>query len=216
MQNCSVDIPAGSDFTLDNVPFGVFSQKTETASQARCATRIGDTVVDLAKLESMGFFSKPLFAALKETGVTVFNKTTLNAFMELTREHWREVRATVQEKFRADCNAFIPNEAKVPLSEVNMHLPARIGDYTDFYSSKNHAFNVGCMFRGPEQALKANWTYLPVGYHGRSSSVVVSGTDIRRPHGQTLPTPTDTVPVFGASKRCDFELEMGKKFLKFI
>jgi len=157
----------------------------------------------------MGFFSKPLFAALKETGVTVFNNTTLNAFMELTREHWREVRATVQEKFRADCNAFIPNEAKVPLSEVNMHLPARIGDYTDFYSSKNHAFNVGCMFRGPEQALKANWTYLPVGYHGRSSSVVVSGTDIRRPHGQTLPTPTDTVPVFGASKRCDFELEMG-------
>lgn len=157
----------------------------------------------------MGFFTKPLFAALKETGVTVFNKNTLNDFMELTRDYWREVRATVQEKFRADCNAFIPNEAKIPVSEVNMHMPARVGDFTDFYSSKNHAFNVGCMFRGPEQALKANWTYLPVGYHGRSSSVVVSGTDIRRPHGQTLPTPTDTVPVFTTSKRCDFELEMG-------
>ena len=159
----------------------------------------------------MNFFSKPLFAALAAENVRVFNQSTLNAFMDLSREHWREVRDTLKDKFRSDCNAFIPNDAKIAVSECNMHLPARIGDYTDFYSSKNHAFNVGCMFRGPEQAIKPNWTYLPVGYHGRSSSVVISGTNIKRPHGQVLPTPDATIPVFTTSKRCDFELEMGKK-----
>jgi len=201
-----INIPTNSDFSIHNIPFGVFHLKTETPSQARCASRIGDSVVDLSQIESQGHFKGPLMSGQK-----VFNQTTLNSFMELTREHWREVRNTLQNLFSTDNTEWataVPASIVYSVNDVHMVLPARIGDYTDFYSSKNHAYNVGVMFRGPENALQPNWTWMPIGYHGRSSSIVVSGTDLNRPMGQTLALDANE-PKFTKAMRCDFELEMG-------
>ncbi|KAL4216356.1 hypothetical protein ACF0H5_024083 [Mactra antiquata] len=132
--------------------------------------------------------------------------------MALGRPAWKEARETLQRLLSADepvirDNTALRERAFVPQSKATMHLPAKIGDYTDFYSSKNHAYNVGCMFRGPENALMPNWTYIPVGYHGRASSVVVSGTPIRRPNGQTRPDES-APPKFTTCRLFDFELEM--------
>lgn len=142
----------------------------------------------------------------------VFNEVTLNKFMSLGPDAWSETRETIKSILSGKLSILnqdikLKNESLIPIDECTMHLPASIGDYTDFYSSYNHAFNVGTMFRGPEKALKPNWLHLPVAYHGRSSSVVVSGTNIRRPCGQLMP-PDSTKPIFGPSTRLDFELEM--------
>ena len=197
-----IEVPDKSDFPIQNIPFGVFSLKNE---QLRCGTRIGDQVIDLAMLEAEGFFSDLL-------SVQVFNQSTLNAFMELGKEYWSAVRQRISELFSDDNPKIRDNEALRQylihdLDAVQMHLPVRIGDYTDFYSSREHATNVGIMFRDPDKALLPNWLHIPVAYHGRSSSIVVSRTDIHRPKGQLLPKDADK-PVFGPSKLLDFELEM--------
>uniref|UniRef100_A0A0L8I083 Fumarylacetoacetase n=1 Tax=Octopus bimaculoides TaxID=37653 RepID=A0A0L8I083_OCTBM len=132
--------------------------------------------------------------------------------MGMTRAAWCEARATLQKMLSASeatlkDDVGLRQKAFVPQNKAKMHLPARIGDYTDFYSSKNHAYNVGCMFRGPENALMPNWTYLPVGYHGRASSVIISGTPVRRPNGQTRADESKP-PVFGPCRLMDIELEM--------
>merc|ERR1711942_208487 len=161
---------------------------------------------DLAKISHL--FTGPLLAHHQD----VFTATTLNSLMGLTRDHWAEARATITSLLSADNPTIrdddhLRNIALVSQDQVKMHLPATIGDYTDFYSSLDHATNVGTMFRGKENALMPNWKYLPVGYHGRASSVVVSGTPIRRPNGQTRPVDTEP-PKFGPCRLMDFELEM--------
>ena len=151
------------------------------------------------------FDGKVLTAAV---AADVFGQPTLNAFMAMGRPAWLEARMALQRVFGVGEGAVRERGALHPVAEVTMHLPAAIGDYTDFYSSKIHASNIGSMFRNPENPLLPNWLHIPVGYHGRASSVVVSGTPVRRPCGQTKNTP-DAPPAFGPSGRVDFELEMG-------
>jgi len=169
-------------------------------------------LVDLKALALAGFFPADFSSALE--------KPVLNEFMSLGRPVWRRARSAIQFLFAAEAeegadgrlreNAELRASSMLPLSSVRMLLPATIGDYTDFYSSRDHAYNVGVMIRGPANALQPNWTWLPVGYHGRSSSIVVSGTPVRRPCGQIQADPADASKgaIFGASKRLDFELEM--------
>jgi len=176
---------------MSTLPYGIFSTLN---TPARVGLKHGDVVIDLSGMERAGWFS----SVMGFTGEPFF-QSTLNAYMELGRPVWKEVRRIVVEALHSkprDLHPFF-----VPLADCILHHPARIGDYTDFYSSYHHAFRVGSMFRGPENALNPNWTKLPVGYHGRSSSIVLSGTDVRRPKGQT--------PEFGPTKKLDFELEMG-------
>merc|ERR1719422_2649302 len=199
-----VTVTTDSHFPIQNLPYGVFSTVSEPGP--RIGVAIGSHVLDLAKISHL--FTGPLLAHHQD----VFTANTLNSLMGLTREHWAEARATIASLLSRDNgtirdNASLRSAALVPMSSVTMHLPADIGDYTDFYSSLDHATNVGTMFRGKDNALMPNWKYLPVGYHGRASSVVVSGTPIRRPHGQTKPT-EDNPPQFGPCKLMDFELEM--------
>lgn len=191
-------------FPLENIPFGTFVNP-ETG-EVHCCTRIGDHVIDLAVLHELGHFSGD---NLK--GENVFNNKHLNNFMELGKSAWSEARHTIQNLF-AEGSSFkddTDNHSKVMFAhdKVEMRLPVFIRDYTDFYSSKNHAYNVGCIVRGPDNALQPNWVHLPVGYHGRASSVVLSGTDVRRPKGQV--SADKTTPTWSDCKRLDFELEMG-------
>uniref|UniRef100_A0A4W3HM52 Fumarylacetoacetase n=1 Tax=Callorhinchus milii TaxID=7868 RepID=A0A4W3HM52_CALMI len=167
---------------------------------------IGDQILDLSVIKHL--FSGPVLSKHQD----VFDQPTLNSFMALGYESWREARAVLQQLLSASDptlrdNVELRKRAFVQLSSATMHLPAEIGDYTDFYSSRDHATNVGIMFRGKENALMPNWLHLPVGYHGRASSIVVSGTSIRRPSGQMRPDETKH-PVFGTCKLLDFELEM--------
>lgn len=199
-----IDVPNDHEFPIQNLPYGVFS----TGGTRRCGVRIGDFVLDLAVLERRGHFKTALQDASE-----MFSQSSLNAFMGLGRPAWQAVRAKIQKLLAAENDALrdneaLRNEALIPLKRVTMHLPAQIGDYTDFYSSKHHAFNVGTMFRGPENALMPNYLWIPVGYHGRASSVVVDGTPVRRPLGQTKADDADA-PVFGPCRLLDFELEMG-------
>lgn len=164
--------------------------------------------MDLAALAQAGLIEAEYAAC--------FNQTTLNAFMGMGRPAWRYVRSRLQQLLSADepalrDNADLRTKVFFPLADVTMHLPASVGDYTDFYSSREHATNVGIMFRGKDNALQPNWLHLPVGYHGRSSSVVVSGTDIRRPTGQVMADNTDPKKgsVHSPERLLDFELEMG-------
>ena len=201
-----LDLPADSGFGLQNLPYGVFSRPGEVP---RVGVRVGKSVVDLGALESHG-----LLAAAGGGRAPVFGQPSLNAFMALGPDSWSAVRGRLQDLLSAGgdpalrSSETVLENAIVPLEDVRMHLPARIGDYTDFYSSRQHATNVGTMFRGPENALVPNWLHLPVGYHGRASSVVVSGTDIVRPRGQQKPD-DDAPPVFGPSRLLDIELELG-------
>ena len=201
-----LDLPATTGFGLHNLPYGVFSTEGEGA---RVGVRLGDTVVDLAALERHG-----LIAAPGGGRAPVFAHGSLNPFMALGADAWAAVRGRLQDLLRADGDdalresAAVRDDALRPVSEVAMHLPAEIGDYTDFYSSRQHATNVGAMFRDPENALLPNWLHLPVGYHGRASSVVVSGTDVVRPNGQQKPD-DDAPPVVGPSRLLDIELELG-------
>lgn len=199
-----ISVPKNSDFPIQNIPFGVFLTKDDITT---IGTRIGNHAIDLAAMQQLGYFEGiPLTD-------DIFMQDSLNDFIADGRTTWRLVRNRIAEVFDID-NPKLQNNAKhkevvlFEMKEVEMLLPVEIGDYTDFYSSKEHATNVGIMFRGKENALMPNWLHLPVGYHGRSSSIVVSGTKIRRPHGQLLPQGAEE-PVFGPSKLLDFELEMG-------
>jgi fumarylacetoacetase len=201
-----VDVPAGSDFPIHNLPFGVF--RPSAGARPRIGVAIGDAVLDLSVLAERGLLSG---RALEDGDA--FRQPTLNAFMALGRPAWREARARLTQFLRVGDstirdNGSLRQAALHPMASVEMLLPATIGDYTDFYSSREHATNVGTMFRGPDNALQENWLHLPVGYHGRSSSVVVSGTDVRRPKGQTKADDAE-IPTFGPSRLMDFELEMG-------
>merc|ERR1712012_247163 len=204
MNNTWIHVQPDSHFPLQNLPYGVFS--TQSDSNHRIGVAIGDHVLDLSKISHL--FTGPLMSGQQ----SVLKQATLNSLMGLTRGHWQETRATLQSLLSPGNPALrddhsLRSVALLPRSSVTMHLPADIGDYTDFYSSLDHATNVGTMFRGKDNALMPNWKYLPVGYHGRASSVVVSGTPIRRPHGQTRPA-DDKPPQYGPCKLMDFELEM--------
>lgn len=192
-----LDIPIDSDFSIYNLPFGIFSKKK---GKTRAGIAIGNRIVDLAALAE---------AELIDVSPFVFRQSTLNEFIGLGKKVTNKVRLDVQ-RLLIDTDSPLKEkpEMLVLQSDVQMHLPVHVGDYTDFYSSIEHATNVGKMFRDPDNALLPNWRHIPVGYHGRASSIVVSGTPIKRPKGQLMPKGA-TSPVFKASGRLDFELEMG-------
>ena len=197
-----IAVAENSDFPLQNLPYGVFQPQGE---HARVGVAIGTDVLDLAVLEAAGL--------LLTGGQNVFGQTSLNAFIALGRPVWQQVRARLQQLLSADCaelrdNTALRARAFYPQATVAMLLPVEVPGYTDFYSSKEHAYNVGCMFRDPKNALLPNWSELPVGYNGRASSVVVSGTDLVRPSGQ-IKLPNEERPVFSACRKLDFELETG-------
>ncbi len=203
MNRSWIEIPDGSDFTLENIPFGIIRY----GEQISPATRIGNTVADLSVLADFGFFDD-----FEIPDLSVFYQPVLNDFIALGRQKTRQVRYRLQELFSEDCDLLKNQEdiyrlALHPVGKVQNLMPVSIGDYTDFYSSIDHATNVGKMFRDPANALLPNWKHLPVGYHGRSSSIVISGTSIHRPNGQTRPD-DNLPPVFGPSRQLDFELEM--------
>ena len=198
-----IDVDPTSDFPIQNLPYGVFSSKDGLAP--RVGVAIGDYVLDLWELEQDGRLD------VGELGV--FAAPTLNAFMALGPKVWSRTRARISELLRHDHPELRDNDelrarALVPMADVKLHMPIAVAGYTDFYSSKEHATNVGVMFRGKDNALQPNWLHMPIGYNGRASTVVVSGTKVRRPRGQLKP-PSAEVPSFGPCKRLDFELEMG-------
>ncbi len=196
-----IPIPKNSDFTIYNIPFGVFKSKSKTS----ICTRIGDVILDLDLCQKSNLF--------KDFNLPdgIFNKSVLNEYIRLGKEITVPIRLKIQEALLlgGELEAVYKSgsEIFIAANSVEMLLPLSIGDYTDFYSSREHATNVGIMFRDPENALLPNWLHLPVGYHGRASSIVVSGTEIKRPHGQILPLGSDK-PVFGLTNQLDFELEM--------
>lgn len=201
-----VPVAPESHFPIQNLPYGVF--RRHAGGAAHVGVAIGNQVLDVTTLEARGLLDTP---ALR--GRQVFSSGKLNAFMALGRPTWSEVRAVLSRLLRDDeptlrDNAALRAEVLFPMAEVDLLLPAEIGDYSDFYSSREHATNVGIMLRGPEKALNPNWLHLPIAYHGRASSIVVSGTDLHRPLGQMKPDNADA-PVFGPSRALDFELEMG-------
>ncbi|RKZ17349.1 fumarylacetoacetase [bacterium] len=200
-----IEVAADSHFPLQNLPWGVFAP-TPRAGR-RIATRVGDTVVDVSVLEDAGL--------LDDAGLPrgMFSHPVLNPFMDVDPERRRVVRRLLHGLLRADeptlrDDPTLRSRALLPIDTVTVHLPVLVRDYTDFYSSREHATNVGIMFRGVENALMPNWLHMPVGYHGRAGSIVVSGTDMVRPRGQTLPGDGDA-PIYGPSRLMDFELEMG-------
>ncbi|WP_318343957.1 fumarylacetoacetase [Flagellimonas baculiformis] len=192
-----INIPENSDFSIHNIPFGIFS--TEDRSP-RVGVAIGEHILDLAAVAELDVF---------EFNTAVLEKDTLNDFISLGKEITNRVRKKIQYWLKDNQSPLAGKpELFVKQSEAHMHMPVSVGDYTDFYSSIEHATNVGKMFRDPENALLPNWKHIPVGYHGRASSIIVSGQPIHRPKGQTLPNNADA-PVFGPTQRLDFELEMG-------
>uniref|UniRef100_A0A0A9X2E1 Fumarylacetoacetase n=2 Tax=Lygus hesperus TaxID=30085 RepID=A0A0A9X2E1_LYGHE len=199
--DCIINYPYDCEFPIQNLPYGVFS--TAQDLRKRIGVAIGDSILDLSKIYNL--FNGPLLSNHQD----VFTKSSLNALMSLTPECWKEARTTLQSLLSSKTNSSLQGQSKVfvKMQDATMHLPAEIGDYTDFYSSMNHAYNVGCMFRDPNNALLPNWKHLPVGYHGRASSVVVSGTPITRPVGQVCPEGAMS-PNLKPSNLMDFELEM--------
>ncbi len=198
-----VDIPPKSDFPIQNIPFGVFISKNDVIT---IGTRIGDYAIDLGALQQLHYFEGI------ELTEDLFMQDTLNDFISAGKITWRLVRNRIADIFDISNPLLRDNAAHraqiiCAVAEVEMQLPVQIGDYTDFYSSKEHATNVGMMFRDPANALLPNWLHIPVGYHGRSSTIVPSGIPVHRPMGQTLPNGENT-PVFGPSRLIDFELEM--------
>ncbi len=198
-----IDVDPASDFPIQNLPYGVFSTSANPAP--RIGVAIGNDVLDLRELEQD--------SRLDVGPLGVFSAPSLNPFMALGPKVWARTRARISELLRADHpelrdNRELRARALVPMSDVTLHLPFAVSGYTDFYSSKEHATNVGVMFRGKDNALQPNWLHMPIGYNGRASTVVVSGTRVKRPRGQLKPPNVD-VPSFGPCKRLDFELEMG-------
>lgn len=201
-----IEVSPDSHFPIQNLPYGVFRPKQGGAP--RVGVAIGESVLDLALLDEAGHFDHTA-AGHKE----IFHQPSLNAFMALGRPAWQAVREQIQRLLSADEPTLrdskdLRERALYKQTEVEMLLPAQVGDYTDFYASKYHASNVGIMFRGKDNALMPNWTHLPVGYHGRASSIVLSGTDVRRPLGQMKPADAPE-PLFGPSRQLDYELEIG-------
>ena len=185
-----LELPSDSLFGVANLPYGVFDAGGESRTGPRVGVRIGDAVLDLAAV----------------LGDPVFARPSLNAFMEQGRARWRDIRARItglltDERYRPDVEA-----ALHPLPGVRLHLPFEVGDYVDFYASEHHATNVGRLFRPGGEPLTPNWKHLPIGYHGRSGTVVVSGTPVTRPRGQRR---GERAPTFGPSGRLDFEAEVG-------
>jgi fumarylacetoacetase len=200
-----IDVSPTSDFPIQNLPYGVFSAH---GLAPRVGVAIGDFVLDLWELEQDGRFE-----GLEDGELGVFSSPTLNAFMTLGPKVWTKTRARISELLRSDHPELRDNEelrqrALVPMADVRLHMPFAVSGYTDFYSSKEHATNVGVMFRGKDNALQPNWLHMPIGYNGRASTVVCSGTKVKRPRGQLKP-PNVELPSFGPCKRLDFELEMG-------
>lgn len=200
-----IDIAADSDFSIHNLPYGIFSDAKDVTgnNNRRAGVAIGEHVLDLSILEAEGLLSL--------TGGPYFDQPTLNAFIDSGRDNWTKARSTIQTLLSADIDTLRDNKdlqakALFKQADVTMHLPVHVPGFTDFYSSKEHATNVGTMFRDPKNALLANWTEMPVGYNGRASTVIVSGTDVIRPSGQLKPNP-DERPIFSPCKRLDFELE---------
>ena len=198
-----ISVDPTSDFPIQNLPYGVFSAKDGLAP--RIGVAIGDYVLDLWELV------QDCRIDVVEPGV--FSASTLNPFMALGPKIWSSTRARISELLRHDFPELRDNDelrgrALVPMADVKLHMPIAVAGYTDFYSSKEHATNVGVMFRGKDNALQPNWLHMPIGYNGRASTVVVSGTKVKRPRGQLKP-PSAEVPSFGPCKRLDFELEMG-------
>lgn len=183
--------------TIHNIPFGIFSIKK---GKKRLATALNDYVIDLYALAELGHFDD---LGIKKS---IFKNDFLNDFISLGKEKTNAVRKRLQLVLSQEINLETATFAHQK-SKVTLHLPIKIGDYTDFYSSEQHATNVGMMFRDPANALLPNWKHLPVAYHGRASSIFVSGTDFHRPKGQVNPTDA-TPPTFSATKRLDIELEM--------
>lgn len=197
-----LDVAENSDFPIQNIPFGVFLTSEHVVT---IGTRIGDYAIDLGALQQLNYFDGI------ELTDDMFMQDTLNDFISDGKKTWRLVRNRIAELFDNTNSKLRDNEGHrdiviFNIDDVEMQLPVLIGDYTDFYSSREHATNVGVMFRDPENALLPNWLHIPVGYHGRSSSIVPSGIPIHRPMGQTLPA-GETSPVFGPSRLVDFELE---------
>jgi len=201
-----IEVDSESHFPIQNLPYGVC--KPKSGGEVFICTAIGEYVLNLSELEIAGVFDSPAL-----DGKRVFSRSSLNEFMALGRKAWSEARSIISNLLSSDEPTLRDNEGLrkrvlIPQREVEMLLPVEIGDYTDFYSSEQHAFNVGTMFRGPENALKPNWKHLPVGYHGRASSVVINGTELHRPQGQILSEDGET-PIFSPCKLLDFELEVG-------
>ncbi|QXW25153.1 fumarylacetoacetase [Acinetobacter johnsonii] len=202
--NSFIDVAQNSDFPIQNLPYGIFSQTQDGVRRA--GTAIGEWVLDLAALEANGYLKI-------QAGETYFAQSTLNKFIESGKANWSKIRAELQELLSADNaelrdNSALREQVFFKQADVTLHLPVHVPGYTDFYSSKEHATNVGCMFRDPKNALLPNWSELPVGYNGRASSVIVSGTDIVRPSGQ-IKLPNADRPQFSACRKLDFELETG-------
>lgn len=199
-----LEVSPNSDFQIQNIPFGVFLTRDDVIT---IGTRIGDYAIDLGALHQLGYFDGiPLTD-------DIFLQDTLNDFISDGKKTWRLVRNRISEIFDITNPSLKENQEHrqivlFTMDEIEMQLPVQIGDYTDFYSSKEHATNIGTMFRDPENALLPNWLHIPIGYHGRSSTIIPSGQNIRRPMGQTLPKGAHQ-PEFGPSKMVDFELEMG-------
>ena len=187
-----------TEFPLNNLPYGLFSV---SGGARRCGIAIGDMILDVTAVEHAG--------VIRPAGQAVLGAEGWNDFMALGPTVWAEFRQQITEilaegsDHEAGVRPFL-----VKASEAELHLPFRVSEYTDFYAGKHHAFNVGSLFRGPENALPPNWLHIPIGYNGRASSVVVSGTDVRRPWGQ-LKGPNDDVPRFAPCQRFDLELEIG-------
>lgn len=188
--------PQDADFTLANLPFGIFS--TDTNLDARAGIAVGDRILDLSALSETGCF---------DFDGEVLRRPVLNDFIALGKPTTSRARTQVQQWLGNIANSPVQDAHFTDRRSARMHLPIRIGDYTDFYSSIEHATNVGRLFRDPENALLPNWRHLPIGYHGRASSIVVSGTPVRRPYGQILSEGSDR-PQYLPSARLDFELEM--------
>ncbi|NQY60516.1 fumarylacetoacetase [Cognatishimia sp.] len=184
---------AETPFPLNNLPYGVFSVADQPA---RCGVAIGDMILDLTAAEARG---------LVTLNGTAFDAPSWNKLMAMGAEVWAELRAQLIVLLGESGDQSAPLVAQ---ADAQMHMPFKVAEYTDFYAGKHHAMNVGTMFRGPENALPPNWLHIPIGYNGRASSVVISGTDIVRPNGQTK-APDADMPTFGPCKRLDIELEMG-------
>jgi fumarylacetoacetase len=197
-----VPVPAGSDFSIQNLPFGIFRTSQR---KSRVGVAIGDHILDLAAVAEFGYFDAI------QLDKRVFSQPVLNDFIALGKPVWRKVRDRVSELLDEKSKALqgqagAREQCLIEMKNAEMQLPLSIGDYTDFYSSIDHATNMGKMFRDPANALLPNWKHIPVGYHGRASSIVPSGFSFHRPKGQLKPADADA-PVFGATKLLDFELE---------
>jgi len=192
---------ADTPFPLNNLPYGVFSV---AGGEPHCGVAIGDRILDVTELERANVLT-PV------PGERLFDQPAWNAMMEHGPDVWQKFRIQLFGILGEGADTYVQNECmthSVTMADATMHMPFKVSEYTDFYAGKHHAMNVGTMFRGPENALPPNWLHIPIGYNGRASSVVVSGTDIIRPNGQ-LKAPDADMPGFGPCKRLDIELEMG-------